>query len=583
MKQPEFEFCMSQFKVAIAVLAVFILIVLYWAVATCKPERISRQHVLTLAAANAPPASNIPMKAKMTHKYWGNCNMCHITTNVPSKPVSQVFQGPPITVSAPMTHKDWGNCNMCHVVTGGFKPILQRTGRRLAAAAVPGEAAPPIAANARLTHADWGTCSNCHPIVKKTAANGGQRLAAAPGTPPPITSNAKRLHPDYGPCNSCHQIVKRTAGAANGAPVAFTRYSASNLGLKLQNVNSALMGKWGLADEEGVLVLGVGASSYAETAGLKRGDEIIRLNDLRIDTINDFNNTLALSQPKDTIKIAIYRGRKSRNIYIPLEQPVKQAAAAMTQNRIETLAEQYGVPKTQAAVQRAIQQANVRPVATVMNQNRIETLAEQYGVPKTQAAVQRAIQQANVRPVATIMTQNQIETLAEQYRVPKTQSAVQRAIQQARQPRSVTKPVAMPNKGKVIVAAMGPGLYSQTSLSFEKSPYFTIYDPVTNLYKSKVNPNYSDTKGNSRQSSHLMVDLGASNIIAGNFSTQSANTMKLLHLNLYSGVTGSVQDVLNLYRSGNIQPANINASRMRSLPLPNPGTMNGTVRAGNIF
>ncbi|VEN74104.1 magnetosome protein MamP [Candidatus Desulfarcum epimagneticum] len=491
MKQPEFEFCMGHFKIAIAVLAVFIVIVLYWAMSTCKMDRVNQEQVLTLAAAGAPAGGNITMKAKMTHKYWGNCNMCHVTVDVPKKPVSQVFQGPPISVSAKMTHKYWGNCNMCHQVSGGLKQRFAPAPAAKVAALAAG-APPPIMANAKPTHPDWGTCSNCHQILKP-----GQRRGRA------------------------------------AALAAFAKFSARSVGLDLKNVNSALMGKWGLSDEEGVLVLTVHPGSIAQKAGFKKGDEIVRLNDARIDTIHDFDIQLALSKPDDVVKAAIYRGRRSKNIFMDLKPQGNLAAATsapMTQNRIETLAERFNVPKTQAAVEQALRRARPAAANVPMTHNRIETLAERFNVPKTQAAVERALRQA--------------------------------------------RPAALANSGKVIVAALGPGLYSQTSLNFENSPYFILYDPVTQQYKSLVNPNYNDTRGNSRQTSHLMVDLGASNVIAGSFTSRSADTLRMLRLNLYSGVTGVVKDVLNMYKNGQIQQTNIHATtRAGFLPtLPTPPT-----------
>jgi len=454
MKQPEFEFCMSQFKTAIAVLSVFILIVLYWAVSTCNFEKMNQRRVLTLAAATAPMAPNIRLNAKAPHKYWGNCNKCHVTTNIPSKPVSQVFQGPPISVDAPLTHADWGNCNKCHNVTGGVRLV-----------------------------------------------------AATGGAAPPIMANAKPMHPDFGPCANCHQILKP---GKNAAPVAFAKFSGSSAGLELQNVNSAIMGKWGLSDEEGVLVLSVHRGSLAENAGFKKGDEIIRVNNARIDTINDFDFQLSQMKPDSAVKIAIYRGRRSKNIYM---EPLADGALAAAQINAQA----------------------------PMTQNRIETLAERLNVPKTQAAVQQALKQAKT-----------------------------------------ARPVAMPNSGKVIVAAQGPGLHSATALSFDNSPYFLLYDPVANSYKSIVNPNYTDVRGNSRQNSHLMVDLGASNVVAGSFSAESATVMKQLRLNLYSGVTGPVKDVINMYRAGRIQPANLNATTRVIIPPPAPGLNAGAVNNGGI-
>ncbi len=470
MKHLEFEFCMSQFKIAVIVITALVLVVLYWSITRYRLERFNPHQAFTLAAANtntkAPPAGSIAINAKITHKYWGNCNSCHITTNTPRKPVSQVFEGPPIPVKAPMTHKYWGNCNMCHIVSGGFRPKYATKNKQLAAAT----GAPNITANAKPVHSNWGTCTNCHKIVTQSKL-----------------PNAKKA-----------------------TPAAFSKFSVSTLGLDLQNVNSALMGKWGLADEEGVLILTVKPGSYGERAGLKKGDEVIRLNDRRVDTLNDLNAIINIAKPKDILKMTIFRGRRRRNIYIKPSSLLRPVAAIMGNTGQRNLSQNRN-----------------------LGQNRMETLAEQFNVPKTQSAVQNALQKQH----------HQLASIS--------------------------------NNRKVVIAATGPSLNSQVATNFEKSPYFIIYDPQTSRYKSMVNPNYNDTIGNALQSSHLMVDLGVLNVIAGNFSIDSYHTMKVLHLNLYSGVTGSVDDVLNLYQRGQIRPSNVNLRLHQNSVLPKSRPVQG--------
>ncbi|MEE9555889.1 MAG: hypothetical protein V3V76_01410, partial [Candidatus Adiutricales bacterium] len=121
MKQVERDFCMKQFKPAIAVLAFLVIIVLAWTVFHMAGRHKSQARVnFTLAAAAAPAASPIKVKDKMLHAYWGNCNKCHVTTNA-GKPVSRVMTGPPISINQKTTHKYWGNCLLCHQVTDGLK------------------------------------------------------------------------------------------------------------------------------------------------------------------------------------------------------------------------------------------------------------------------------------------------------------------------------------------------------------------------------------------------------------------------------------------------------------------------------
>ncbi|MBF0396300.1 MAG: PDZ domain-containing protein [Desulfobacterales bacterium] len=117
----EYEFCMSQFKPAIAGITVLLVFVLAWTIWHCN--KVPRAGCFQLAAVTKPtaaPAPTISVKAKMTHPYWGNCNMCHVTIDA-GQPISKVMAGPPISISQKMIHKYWGNCLLCHAVTDGFQ------------------------------------------------------------------------------------------------------------------------------------------------------------------------------------------------------------------------------------------------------------------------------------------------------------------------------------------------------------------------------------------------------------------------------------------------------------------------------
>ncbi|MEE9436319.1 MAG: hypothetical protein V3V37_06510, partial [Candidatus Adiutricales bacterium] len=134
MKQVERDFCMKQFKPAIAVLAFLVIIVLAWTVFHMAGRHKSQARVnFTLAAAAAPAASPIKVKDKMLHAYWGNCNKCHITIDA-GRPVSKVMAGAPISIKDKMLHEDWGNCLLCHQVIDGFQPQRKARNAKTAAA-----------------------------------------------------------------------------------------------------------------------------------------------------------------------------------------------------------------------------------------------------------------------------------------------------------------------------------------------------------------------------------------------------------------------------------------------------------------
>ena len=313
-REREYEFCMSQFKPAIAVLSGLLVVILVWTGWHCTRQPHAWAN-LSLAAAISPTAPPIGLNDKMLHPYWGNCSKCHVTTGV-GKPVSQVMTGPPISIQDKMLHDYWGNCLLCHEITDGIPP----------------------------------------------QAKGGALVAAA------------------------------------------NRFTAQSVGLELQTVRAATMQKFGLANEDGVLVLSVTPNSPGARSGLEPGDEIVRAGKVRLDTTRDFDTALGDVKPGAKLKLSVFRGKKSRNLFLrvpkglPGTQPTPVAATTpMTQNQVETLAEQLGVPKTQQAVTQALNAQNsaVPAAATPMTQNQVETLAEQLGVPKTQQAVTQALNAQN--------------------------------------------------------------------------------------------------------------------------------------------------------------------------------------------
>ena len=467
----EYEFCMSQFRPAIIVIALLVVVVIGWMVRDC----MNRRHPLeySLIAATTPMGPPIRVKDKALHPYWGNCSKCHQTIDA-GKPVSKVMAGPPISIKQKMTHADWGNCLMCHQVTDGIQP-------------------------------------------------------------------------------STTQQATAKAAAAN-------QFSAQTLGLKTQTVTAAMMKQLGLPNEDGALVLEVAPNSIGANAGMLQGDEIIRVGKARIETVGNLDAAIAGYKPGETVQLKIYRGNKTRNIYAALPDKLLPAAATapMTQNQVETLAEQLGVPKTQQAVTQALQQQQAKTAAATapMTQNQVETLAEQLGVPKTQQAVTQALQRQQGKAVASAaappMTQNQIETLAEQLGVPKTQQAVTQALQKQNQAKTAAANIYY---GKVAIASTGPGLGYSVSQQFGSSPYFIVMDPAANSYSVATNPNTNRT-GQDMQTGQYMVDLGVSNVVAGGFTSNAMQTLQNLRVNVYPGVTGTVQDVIGAYIAGNLVTAN---------------------------
>ncbi|MBF0496556.1 MAG: magnetochrome domain-containing protein, partial [Deltaproteobacteria bacterium] len=446
-----------------------------------------------------------------------------------------------------------------------------------ATAAVP--SGPPIAVKAKMPHAYWGNCNKCHVTID--AGGPGSKVM----TGPPIAVKAKMTHDYWGNCLLCHKVIGGFQAQPQAQAAALNQFNAQSLGLKVETVNRASMQQLGLPNEDGALILEVAINSMAAQAGLRPGDEIIRLGKTRIESKSTFENALKGLDPGSEVKATLYRGNKRMSAYLilPKETPGSLTTAAanvpMTQNQIETMAEQLGVPKTQQDVLNALKGQNnsktnvgrSNPGTNVnipMTQNQIETQAEQLGVPKTQQDVLNALKGQNSsgtnvgrsNPGTNVnipMTQNQIETQAEQLGVPKTQQNVLNAL------KGQVRPVAKINYGKVAVAAAGPGLGYQVYPQFGASPYFIIYDLAQNSYRSVTNPS-ATVAGRGVKTGQYLVDLGISNVVAGNFSANASQSLQTLKVTTFSGVTGSVQDVLSAFLAGRLVPMSADSTNIQT-------------------
>jgi predicted Fe-Mo cluster-binding NifX family protein len=241
----------------------------------------------------------------------------HCSTEAPARLgfVLSAAQKPPakdISVKDKMLHPYWGNCNKCHITVDAGQPVSKVM------------AAAPISIKQDMLHKYWGNCLLCHKVTD-----------------------------GFQPTKAQLQARAKTAGTV--------WLTGRSLGLTLVPVTGAMMAKLGLAREDAVLVTAVAPGSIGEQADFRKGDEIVRVGKAGTTNINEFENALnKTAVPGDTLKFTIYRGKNTRNLHARLPNVLDNLSTAaartpMTQNQIETRAEQLGVPKTQQSVTRALQ------------------------------------------------------------------------------------------------------------------------------------------------------------------------------------------------------------------------------------
>lgn len=417
----------------------------------------------------------------------------------------------------------------------------------LTAAAAVTPPAKDIMVKDKMLHPYWGNCNKCHITIDAPTQSVSKVFAG-----PPISITQKQLHKYWGNCNLCHQVTDgfqppadktKTKLAALGIlPVALGQVTADTLGIKVQAVNAAQMRQMGLVNEDGALVLDVTPGSPADQAGLRKGDEIIRIDNTRVENMIDFNAAMSLAQPGRSLKVNLYRGKKSRNFFVkvpdvPGNNANFAATTPMTQNQIETQAEQLGVPKTQQAVQQALQPNQPVHMTTPFGMGIGNGQLQMINTPG-------AGQQAHHLPA------------------PFGMGIGNGQMQMINTPAAVLQQAALPASGKVAVAIDGQHISSQVFPLFGTAPYFLIFDPGKNTYQVVGNPNFNDTTGRGIQTGQFMADQEVSNVIAGQFGHEAYTTLRTLRINMYSGVTGSASDALALYSTGRLQPTTMAPTTM---------------------
>lgn len=91
-------------------------------------------------------------------------------------------------------------------------------------------------------------------------------------------------------------------------------------GFKVQDISKILAINLHLKSTNGVLVSYVEKSSPAQEAGLKKGDVIIKINDIDIKSTDDAEMAVSDIRVNETIKIVILRHNKQKTIYLTTKE-----------------------------------------------------------------------------------------------------------------------------------------------------------------------------------------------------------------------------------------------------------------------
>jgi len=107
------------------------------------------------------------------------------------------------------------------------------------------------------------------------------------------------------------------------------------IGVQIQDVTAELADKEGLKDVKGVYVNGVTENSAAEEAGIKKGDVIINIDNVNVNTSSELQEQIGKRSPGDKVKVALLRNGNEKVFMVTLRGKDGKTTVS-TKEKIET-------------------------------------------------------------------------------------------------------------------------------------------------------------------------------------------------------------------------------------------------------
>jgi len=107
---------------------------------------------------------------------------------------------------------------------------------------------------------------------------------------------------------------------------------------------------------------------------------------------------------------------------------------------------------------------------------------------------------------------------------------------------------------KIAVTSTGPDLTAQVDPRFGRCAYFIFVDPDTMQYEAVENPNVAAMGGAGIQSAQLVANKGAQVVLTGSCGPNAFQTLQAAGVQVIVGVVGTVQEAIQRYKSGQLQP-----------------------------
>lgn len=108
---------------------------------------------------------------------------------------------------------------------------------------------------------------------------------------------------------------------------------------------------------------------------------------------------------------------------------------------------------------------------------------------------------------------------------------------------------------KICISSQSNNLDSMVDSRFGRCPYLLIVDIDTLEYDAIKNPNIDAKCGAGIQSGQLVAGKQVKAVITGNVGPNAFQTLKAAGIQVITGVSGSIKEVIEKFKKGELKPA----------------------------
>ena len=108
---------------------------------------------------------------------------------------------------------------------------------------------------------------------------------------------------------------------------------------------------------------------------------------------------------------------------------------------------------------------------------------------------------------------------------------------------------------KIAITATGKTMDSPVDQRFGRAAYFVVVDTETMDFAVIDNENVAAAGGAGISSAKVVIDAGAEAVLTGNCGPNAQRTLSAAGVRLYTGVTGTVAEAVELFKGGKLTEA----------------------------